>query len=112
MSTVPSARLVLLKDVKECRNGDSIRVTGLWKKYDAGIDLAVIQYDGHEVQVDTAHIDHIWPIEGDIVQCIGEVTEEATFGTVRMCARIIRIVNTLNLDLYEKVVQLRNSTMS
>ncbi|KAG2234299.1 hypothetical protein INT48_000749 [Thamnidium elegans] len=76
MSTVPSARLVLLKDVKECRTGDSIRVTGLWKKYDAGIDLAVIQYDGHEVQVDTTHIDRIWPTEGDIVQCIGEVTEE------------------------------------
>lgn len=73
-----SSHWIVIFDSKKKSNKKELKkfFLGRWKKYDAGIDLAVIQYDGHEVQVDTAQIDRISPIEGDIVQCIGEVTEE------------------------------------
>ncbi|KAI9333899.1 telomere-capping, CST complex subunit-domain-containing protein [Pilaira anomala] len=107
MLDIPVAKLVLLKDVNKCKRGDTVRVTGYWKKYDAGIDLGVIQYDTYQVEIDMKQTEKIIPAEGDTVQCIGEIINETK--DVRICARIIRLVYSLDMELYEKIVQIRNT---
>lgn len=105
---IPSAKLVLLKNAASCKKGDSIRITGILKKYNTSNNIALVHYDGYEVEVDTSQLAQEVPAIGDVIQCLGEVIEEATFGILRMQARIIRQVNTLHLDLYETTVELRD----
>ncbi|KAG2207501.1 hypothetical protein INT47_004249 [Mucor saturninus] len=109
MEGVVSARLVPFRDLDKCVKGESVRLTGIWKKYDQDTQMAVMRYDTYEAEVDTALLSTL-PAIGDIVQCIGEVIDEATFGMLRIQARIVRIVNTIELDLYERVVRLRNAS--
>ncbi|CAO3639629.1 unnamed protein product [Mucor hiemalis] len=106
---IPSAKLVLLKNAASCKKGDSVGITGILKKYNPNNNIAVIHYDGFEAEVDTSKLVQDVPAKGDVLQCLGEVIEEATFGILRIQARIIRQVNTLHLDLYEKTVELRDT---
>ncbi|KAG2197095.1 hypothetical protein INT46_008696 [Mucor plumbeus] len=110
MSSVPSARLVLFKHLEKCQKGESIRVTGLWKAYDETNNTAIIYYDNVQAKINLDQIDQIIPQKGEVVQCIGEVME-AFDNLTQIRARIIRSVNTIDMELYEKVVELRNSVI-
>ncbi|KAI8048601.1 telomere-capping, CST complex subunit-domain-containing protein [Gilbertella persicaria] len=108
MSKVPSAKIVLLKDLSGCQVGESVRVTGIWTRYDADKSIAVIQYNDIEVEIDISQAqDQTILPEGDVVQCLGEI-EKKTSDITRIHARIIRSVNTLDMELYERAVELRN----
>ncbi|KAI9272500.1 hypothetical protein BY458DRAFT_508961 [Sporodiniella umbellata] len=108
MSEIPSGKMVLLRNLHQSRKGDSVRITGVWKN--TGEGLGLLCYDGVEVEI-RAQDGWCIPGEGDLVQCIGELTEEPTFGILRMNARIIRTVNGMDMELYEKVAGLVNQTL-
>ncbi|KAI8640590.1 telomere-capping, CST complex subunit-domain-containing protein [Parasitella parasitica] len=110
MSNVPSARLVLFKDLKNYREGDSVRITGLWEVYDESKNTATLRYNDVEAIINLSQVDQIIAQKGDLVQCIGEIMEVANGSTV-LQARIIRCVNTIDMELYEKVVELRNKVI-
>ncbi|CAO3625294.1 unnamed protein product [Mucor fragilis] len=110
MSNVPSARLVLFKDLAKCKTGDSVRVTGLWQAYDNTTNTALMAYDNVEATILLEQTDQPLPQTGDVVQCIGEIMEMSSNAT-QIQARIVRCVNTIDMELYEKVVELRNSVI-
>ncbi|KAL7319185.1 hypothetical protein PS15m_002353 [Mucor circinelloides] len=110
MSNVPSARLVLFKDLTKCKTGDSVRVTGLWQAYDDTSNTALMEYDNVKATVHLEQIDQLLPRKGDVVQCIGEIMETSN-NAIQIQARIVRSVNTIDMELYEKVVKLRNSVI-
>ncbi|KAL0139373.1 telomere-capping, CST complex subunit-domain-containing protein [Mucor lusitanicus] len=110
MSNVPSARLVLFKDLANCKTGDSVRVTGLWQAYDDTTNTALMEYDNVKANIRLEQIDQPLPQAGDVVQCIGEIMEMLS-NTAQIQARIVRSVNTIDMELYEKVVELRNSVI-
>ncbi|KAK4515705.1 uncharacterized protein ATC70_010658 [Mucor velutinosus] len=110
MSNVPSARLVLFKDLTKCKTGDSVRVTGLWQAYDDTTNTALMEYDNVKAIIHLDQIDQLLPQTGDVVQCIGEIMEMSSNPT-QIQARIIRSVKTIDMELYEKVVELRNSVI-
>ncbi|GAN08134.1 hypothetical protein MAM1_0190d07641 [Mucor ambiguus] len=110
MSNVPSARLMLFKDLTKCKTGDSVRVTGLWQAYDDITNTALMEYDNVKATISLEQIDQILPQAGDVVQCIGEIMEMSK-DAIQIQARIVRSVNTIDMELYEKVVELRNSVI-
>ncbi|KAI8378261.1 telomere-capping, CST complex subunit-domain-containing protein [Choanephora cucurbitarum] len=108
MSKVPSAKLVLLKDLANCQVGDSVRITGIWTEYDSNSNIAMIQYNDVEAEIDVSQAqEQVSFDEGELVQCLGEITNKTTEAT-QVRARIVRSVNTLDMELYEKAVELRN----
>ncbi|KAI8877543.1 hypothetical protein K501DRAFT_260227 [Backusella circina FSU 941] len=108
MSNVPSGKFMLLNKLNTCKAGDSVRVVGMWKSYDKEKTIALLSYKDSNAEVSLTLTDNELPREGDTVQCIGEVMEEELFGIARIQARTIRVVNTLDMDLYERVLMLRN----
>ncbi|KAI8984287.1 telomere-capping, CST complex subunit-domain-containing protein [Mycotypha africana] len=107
---IPSAKLILLKDIQKCKVGDSVRVVGIWCNYDAQRNIATIEYDGVNVLINMANAEVSDKAnEGDLVQVIGEIWNMAR-GITTINARIFRCENTLNMDLYQFVVKLRDKT--
>ncbi|CAO3681784.1 unnamed protein product [Rhizopus stolonifer] len=73
--------------------------------------MDILSFDGIDVEIRTVEKTQI-PLNGDLVQCIGEMTEEPTFGILRMQARITRVMNGIDIELYEKVAELLNKTLN
>ncbi|KAI8994676.1 telomere-capping, CST complex subunit-domain-containing protein [Pilobolus umbonatus] len=108
MASISPGRLTLLCDLHKNVVGDSVRVTGILKKHDMANDLIVIDYDGSQAEISIKNIYDFVYINGDLIQCIGEVTEKAVMGMPKIEARILRTVNTLDMDLYYRVVTYLN----
>ncbi|KAL9556065.1 hypothetical protein MBANPS3_002061 [Mucor bainieri] len=110
MSNVPCARIVLFRDLAKYKTGDSVRVTGLWQAYDDTTNTALMEYDNVKATIRLEQIDQPLPQTGDVAQCIGEIMEMSNNAT-QIQARIVRSVNTIDMELYEKAVRLRNSVI-
>ncbi|ORE07046.1 hypothetical protein BCV72DRAFT_227389 [Rhizopus microsporus var. microsporus] len=109
MTDIPSGKLVLLRDLHKCRKGDTVRITGIWEVQEGF--TGILSYEGIEVEVRMDYQADI-SLNGHLVQCIGEILEEPTFGILRINGRILRNVDMLDMELYEKVTDLVNKTLN
>ncbi|KAI7903827.1 telomere-capping, CST complex subunit-domain-containing protein [Cokeromyces recurvatus] len=108
MINVASAKLILLKDVGQCQKNDSVRITGIWKSYNPDKQIAIIEYNDDHVEIDTSHLTSIPYFEDEVIQCVGEISNQ---NPTCINARFIRSMNTIDMDLYEKVIELRNKVI-
>eukprot|EP00246_Nothoceros_aenigmaticus_P017112 TRINITY_DN814_c0_g2_i2.p1 TRINITY_DN814_c0_g2~~TRINITY_DN814_c0_g2_i2.p1 ORF type:complete len:133 (+),score=2.56 TRINITY_DN814_c0_g2_i2:168-566(+) len=104
--------LVLLRELhpssRYCKPGASLRVTGRLLSYDAETAMAVIADGGSSIRVDTQHLRCVPLRISSLFQFIGELQIPATSSPqMVLLARVGRNVDGLDLDLYEKALQLR-----
>ncbi|KAI8093329.1 telomere-capping, CST complex subunit-domain-containing protein [Halteromyces radiatus] len=109
MTTVSPGKLVLLQDLiqdPQRYDNTSIRITGRLVNFQPANNIAIIEYKQSSLQLDTELID-IGMNTGTMVQCIGEVKYDQQLGQLVLKPRIIRDVDSLDMNLFEKTVLLR-----
>ncbi len=92
-----------------------VRVTGHVQKLRDEEGMLEITHDGVSLFVDTnTHIDIKDSKEDDLVQFIGEIKKTSTqmcqrYGNIFLEAKIFRIVNGLDMKLYEEALKARRN---
>ncbi|KAI8335946.1 telomere-capping, CST complex subunit-domain-containing protein [Chlamydoabsidia padenii] len=110
MSTVPSGKPVLLQDLvtnAQQYTNTSIRVTGMLRYYDPIQNSATMEYKQASLRLNTELVDVHAPIDA-MIQCIGEVDYDEGLDQLVLKPRILRKVETMDMEIYEKSVSLLN----
>ena len=108
-----SAEIVLLRELHEDANvfHKSLRVTGFMRQMDISQGICRIEHDSHSVFVDTALVPASSVALESLVQFIGEIkparehpffASNTSEGDFYMKAKILRMVDGLDLTLYEE----------
>ncbi|CAO3668291.1 unnamed protein product [Umbelopsis ramanniana] len=108
--TVPPGELVMLQELAldpVAFQKKSIRATGILITYNPDSNRAVLEHKGHTLVVATDLLDPFPYKIKDLLQCIGELELIAESNQLLLHARIARKVDGLDLDIYEKTIQLR-----
>jgi len=106
---VAAGRPMHLDELKRVHgsNGDSIRVVGMLTHFDPEKAYATLEHRNAVLMVDTkAIIGHPFRT-GDLLCCIGEcnlVESEEEGGTLMLRARVVRVVNGMSLDVWDRGV--------
>ncbi|CAM6090023.1 unnamed protein product [Calypogeia fissa] len=86
----------------------SLRILGLLESYSVQTAMAVITHGGAKFRVDTQHLRNLEMRIGSLYQFIGELLPDPEFPSQLMLqARVGRNVDGLDLDLYDKALQIR-----
>ncbi|XP_031498160.1 CST complex subunit TEN1 isoform X2 [Nymphaea colorata] len=93
------------------KQGSSLRVTGKLKEYSVESAIAVIVDGSANLKVDTQHLRDINFTVGSIYQFIGELLIESD-DNVLLQARVGRIVDGIDLNLYYQSLELRKQFMA
>ncbi|SAM05674.1 hypothetical protein [Absidia glauca] len=107
MSSVPSGKPVLLQDLvanADLYDNTSIRVTG---KLTLLENTAMVEYKHASLRLNTELVDVSAPT-GAMIQCIGEVKYDVNVGQLVLTPRILKMVETMDMEIYEKAVKLLN----
>ncbi|GAB5591957.1 hypothetical protein Unana1_06857 [Umbelopsis nana] len=107
---VPPGELVMLQELANnpaAFRGKSIRATGMLMAYNPDTNLAVLEHKGNTLNVATHLLDPFPYKHKDLLQCIGEVDLDQESKQLLLCARVARKVDGLDLDLYQKTIELR-----
>ncbi|KAG0168867.1 hypothetical protein DFQ28_004486 [Apophysomyces sp. BC1034] len=81
----------------------SVRVTGKLVSFDPAADRAVIEHKNARLAISTELIDAFPFEQGVMTQFIGELHRGQDHMPL-LQARVVRNVDTLDMDLYEKVI--------
>jgi hypothetical protein len=112
-----SGEICLIREILENKSsiGMFVRVTGHVQKLRDEEGMLEITHDGVSLFVDTnTHIDIKDSKEDDLVQFIGEIKKTSTqmcqrYGNIFLEAKIFRIVNGLDMKLYEEALKARRN---
>ncbi|KAL3675358.1 hypothetical protein R1sor_025306 [Riccia sorocarpa] len=87
----------------------SVRVMGLLESFTVDTGIAVISHGGVRFRVDLEHVRDVSLRKGSRYQFIGELVPDPTYtcDKLKLQARVARNVDGINVDLYEKALQLR-----
>ncbi|KAL2623281.1 hypothetical protein R1flu_003486 [Riccia fluitans] len=87
----------------------SVRVTGVLESLTIETGIAIISHGGARLRVDIQHLRDVSLRKGSLFQFIGELIQDPSCTCLQLMlqARVARNVDGLNMDLYEKTLQLR-----
>eukprot|EP00697_Spironema_sp_BW2_P011719 gnl/Spiro4/2753_TR1339_c0_g1_i1.p1 gnl/Spiro4/2753_TR1339_c0_g1~~gnl/Spiro4/2753_TR1339_c0_g1_i1.p1 ORF type:complete len:126 (+),score=20.76 gnl/Spiro4/2753_TR1339_c0_g1_i1:30-380(+) len=106
---VPSARIVGLEEVHPAMQNQSVRVFGRLVEFDPSSQIAVLNHQGHSLRVNTELIAGVVLKSDSQYQFIGELRgAEDTDGSLVLEARVCRLVDGIDLELFQQALQLRN----
>ncbi|KAH8547969.1 telomere-capping, CST complex subunit-domain-containing protein [Umbelopsis sp. PMI_123] len=108
--TVPPGELVMLQELAQdpvAFQNRSVRATGILTSYNPDSNRAVLEHKGYTLDVATDLLDPFPYKIKDLLQCIGELELSPESNQLLLHARVSRKVDSLDLDIYEKTIQLR-----
>ncbi|KAI8074607.1 telomere-capping, CST complex subunit-domain-containing protein [Gongronella butleri] len=105
---LPHGKPVLLQDVAadpDSFAGMYLRVTGILSEYQAALNRATLEFKGATLALDTELVEMTMGT-GRMIQCIGEARKDPEQGALVLRPKIVRDVDAMDMELYEKAINL------
>ncbi|KAL1932831.1 hypothetical protein VTP01DRAFT_8509 [Rhizomucor pusillus] len=104
-------QLVYIREIKEdpvLYLYESVRVKG--ELIEVATDKAVIEYEGVSLTLNLEYIDTIDYSIGTMIECFGDIINDKQSNEIMLQPRIIRNLDTLDMELHDRVIHVIRST--